>query len=147
MDHINNQLPTCSVLIEDFNARCSKWCNNYITNASGYAIDTLISSAGYKQIINQPAHAVNDSFPSISLKLCNNLNIISNYGVDLSVYEKCHHNIIFRKINIYIPLPASYVREVGDYKKVNVKSMQKATETFDWPKTFGIFLLMGKLTI
>ena len=65
MDHINNQLPTCSVLIEDFNARCSKWCNNYITNASSYAIDTLISSAGYKQIINQPAHTVNDSFPSI----------------------------------------------------------------------------------
>ena len=51
MDHINNELPICSVLIGNFNAKCSKWCNNDITNASGRALDTLTSSAGYTQII------------------------------------------------------------------------------------------------
>ena len=116
MDHINNERPTCYVLMGDFNARCSKWCNSDITNANGRALDTLISSAGYKQIINKPTHTVNNSFSCIDLIFCNNLNIISNYSVDLSIFEKCHH-IIFGKINIRIPLSPSYVREVWDYKE------------------------------
>ena len=41
MDHVNNELPTCSVLSGDFNAKCSKWCNDDITNANGRALDTL----------------------------------------------------------------------------------------------------------
>ena len=53
MDYINNEIPTCSVLIGDLNARCTKWCNNDITNANGYALDTLTSLAGYKQIMNK----------------------------------------------------------------------------------------------
>ena len=67
MDHINNELPTCSVLIGDFSARCSKWCNKDITNASDFALDTLTSSAGYKQIINKSTHTVYNSFSCIDL--------------------------------------------------------------------------------
>ena len=51
---------------------------------------------------------------------------MSKYGVDLSTFEKCHHNIIFGKINIRIPLPPSYVREVWDYRKTNVRSIKKS---------------------
>ena len=43
MDHINNELSTCPVLTGDFNARCSKWCNNDITNTNGRVLDTLTS--------------------------------------------------------------------------------------------------------
>ena len=39
------------------------------------------------------------------LIFCSNLNIISNYSADLSLFGNCHHNIIFGKINIQIPLP------------------------------------------
>ena len=76
MDYINNELPTCSAVNGDFNARCSKWCNNDITNANGRVLDTLTSSAGYKQIINKSTHTVNNSFFCIDLIFCNNLNII-----------------------------------------------------------------------
>ena len=89
MDHINHELPTCSVLTGDFNARCSKLCNNDITNANGRVLDTLTSSAGYEKIINNPTHTVNISFSCIDLIFCDNLNIISNYGVGLSIFEKC----------------------------------------------------------
>ena len=140
MDHINNELPICSVLTGDFNARCSKWCNNDITNADGRALDTLTSSAGYKQIINKPTDTLNNSFSCIDFIyffILYIMNIISNYDVDLSIFEKCHHSIIFGKINIRIPLLPSYVREVWDYRKANVKSIQKAIQTFDWVKAFG----------
>ena len=92
MDYINNELPTCSVLTGDFNSRYSKWSSNDITNANGRAHDTLTSSVGYKQIINDPTHPVNNSFSCIDLIFCDNLNICTNYGVDLSIFEKCHHN-------------------------------------------------------
>ena len=60
MDHINNELPICSVITGDLNGRCSKWCNKDITNSVGCEIDTFTSSAGYKQIINKPTHIVNN---------------------------------------------------------------------------------------
>ena len=114
MDQINNELPNCSVITGDFNARCSKWWNEDITNSIGREIDTLTLAGGYKQIINQPTHIVNNLLSCIDLIFCNNMNLISNFGVDFSIFEKCHHNIIFGKINIRIPLPPSYIREVWD---------------------------------
>ena len=55
---------------------------------------TLTSSAGYKQIIDKPTHVINNSMSCIGLIFCANQNVISNYGVDVSIFKKCHHNII-----------------------------------------------------
>ena len=96
VDHMNNELPMCSVITGNLNARCSKWCNKDITNSIGREIDTLTSSAGYKQIINKPTHIVNNLSSCIDLIFCNNLNPLSNYSVDLSLFENCHHNIIWQ---------------------------------------------------
>ena len=52
MDHINNELPACSLFTGDF---------NHIVNTNSSAIDTIASSAGYKQIIKKPTHTVNHS--------------------------------------------------------------------------------------
>ena len=147
MNYTNNELPTCSFLIGDFNARCSKWCNNDIANVNGSAHGTLTSSAGYKQIINKPNHTVNNSSSCIDLMFCSNLNVISSYGVHLSVFEKCHHKIIFGKISIRILLPPSYVREVWYYRKANNKSIQKAIQTFDWVKPFGNLSVNEKVDV
>ena len=62
--------------------------------------------------------------------------MISNYGADLSIFEKCHHDIIFGKINFRIPLPSCNVREVWDHRKTNVERMQKAIQPFDLVKAF-----------
>ena len=45
MDHINNELPICSAITGDLNARCSKWRNKDVTNSVGREIDTLTSLA------------------------------------------------------------------------------------------------------
>ena len=75
------------------------------------------------------------------------MTVISDHGVDLSIFEKCHHNIIFRKIDIRTPLPPSYVRKVKDYRKVNAKSIQKATRTFGLVKAFENISIDGKVDI
>ena len=126
----------CSIITGDFNARCSRWWKNDITNVKGEEIDTLTSSAGYSQIIDKPIHILNNSKSCIDLIFCTNKNIISNYGVDVSMFEKCHHNIIFGKINISVPLPPVYVREVWDYSKANVEHINKAMSNFNWHNAF-----------
>ena len=105
----------------------------------------LTTSAGYKQIINKPTHTINNSFSCIDLIFCNILSIISNYGVDLSIFEKCHHNIILGKINIRIS--PSNVREVCYYKKANVKSIQINIQTFDWVEAFRNLSVDGKVDV
>ena len=131
MDHINNELPICSVITGDLNDKCSKWCNKEITNSVGREIYTLTSSAEYKQFIHKPNHFLNNSSSCIDLIFCNNLNLPSNYGVDLSLFEKCHHNIIFGKISIRILLPPSHICKVWDYSRADTKKIQKAVWNFD----------------
>ena len=93
LNKINDEFPLCSVITGNFNARCSRWWKNDITNLTGEEIDTLTSSAGYAQIIDKPTHILNNSMSCIDLIFCTNKNLISNHGVDVSIFHKCHHNI------------------------------------------------------
>ena len=61
LSQINDELPICSIVTGDFNARCSRWWRNDITNFAGKEIDFLTSSAGYTQIIGKPIHVINKS--------------------------------------------------------------------------------------
>ena len=109
MSNINNKFPLCSIIAGDFNARYSRWWKNDITNSTGQDIDSLKSSAGYKQIIDKPTRVINNSMLCIDLLFCTNQNVISNYGIDVSMFKKCHHNIIHDKIDIRVPLRPVYV--------------------------------------
>ena len=71
----------------------------------------------------------------IDLIFCTNQSVISNHGVDVSIFDKCHH-VIYGKINVRVPLPPTYVREVWDYEKANIEHIKKAISNFDWNKAF-----------
>ena len=62
----------------------------------------------------------------IDLIFCTNTNVMAKHGVDVSSFEKCHHNIIFGKIHIHVPLPPPYVREVWDFSKANAENIKKS---------------------
>ena len=52
------------------------------------------------------------------------------------MFKKCHHNIIHGKIDIRVPLPPVYVREVWGYNKANVENIKKAISNFNWNRAF-----------
>ena len=54
----------------------------------------------------------------------------------LTVSFKCHHNIIYGKINIRVLLPPTYVQEIWDYEKANIDNIKKTMSNFDWDKAF-----------
>ena len=136
LNKMNDELPLCSIVTGDFNARCSRWWKNDITNLQGQELDSLTLSAGYNQIIDKPTHVINTYISCIDLIFCTNPSVISNHGADVSIFDKYHRNIIYGKINICVPLPSTYVREVWDYKKENIENIKKAISNFDWNKAF-----------
>ena len=66
--------------------------------------------------------------------LCTNENVISKYAVDASLFDKCHPNIIYSKINIRVPLPLVFTREVWNYTNADVQNIQKVILDFNWRK-------------
>ena len=136
LNNINDELPLCSIVIGDFNARCSRWGKNDITNLQGQELNSLTLSAGYNQITDKSTHVIKNSMSCINLIFCTNQSVISNHGVDVSIFGKRHHNIIYGKINIRAPLPPTYVCKVCDYEKANIENIKKVISNFDCNKAF-----------
>ena len=65
----------------------------------------------------------------IGLIFCTNQSAISNDRVDVSSFDKYHHNISYGKISIRVPLLPIYVCDVWDYKKANIENIKKAIST------------------
>ena len=75
---INDNHPTCSILIGDFNAESPKWCNGDKSNWAGIECDNITTSAGYSQLINELTHLVNKTSSSIDLIFSSDLSITRN---------------------------------------------------------------------
>ena len=71
----------------------------------------------------------------IDLIFCTNQCVLSNHGVDVSIFDKCHHNMIHDKINIRV---LTYVGEVWDYEKANIEHIKKTISNFYLNKAFEI---------
>ena len=116
----------------------------------GCAIHFLTTSARYIQLIDQTVHVINNSSACIELVFASNLNIIFFSGVELFLFDKGHHNLIFGELNFMIPLPPTYKTQMWDYKKTNIDSIWHSISSVDWKFLFqGItvhqkFMLFNK---
>ena len=111
LSNINDNHPTCSVRIGDFNAKSSKWCNSNKSNRSGIELDNITTSADYSQLINELTHFVNKISFCIDLIFSSDLNITRNCGTEKTIHEKCPHDIIYGTLNFNAPLPPPHYRE------------------------------------
>ena len=50
---------------------------------------------GYTQIIDKPNYLINKSKSCIILIFWTHQNVISNYGVDASLFDKYSHNMVY----------------------------------------------------
>ena len=145
LSNINEEIPICSIITGDFNARSSNWWKNDITNSVGQKLDSLTSSAGYSQIIDEPTHIVNSSTSCIDLIFCTNTSVISKRGVDVSIFEKCHYNIIVGKTDIFVPLLHLISAKYGITARQMLKILKKQYPVLIGIKHLKIFQLMQKL--
>ena len=83
----------------------------------------------------------------IDLIFCSNQIVISKYGVDASLFDKNHQNIICGKTNICIPLAPVFICEVWNYSKAVVQNIQKAILDFSWRKAFESLSVDSKVDL
>ena len=83
--------------------------------------------------------------PCIDLLFCTNQNTISNYGVNASIFDKCHHNIIFGKDNICVPLPPVSIGEVWNLSQSHMENIKYSISNFNWSKAFENLSVDGKV--
>ena len=57
-------------------------------------------------------------------------------GVNSSLHQNCHHQIINAKINLKVFYPPPYEREIWHYQRANVDLIQPSIEQFSWEKPF-----------
>ena len=86
----------------------------------------ITRAAGYSQLINQPTHITKDSLSCIDLIFRSNPNLIYSSGVEMSLFENCHHNVAYGKTDFKIPIPPPYMREVWDYKNDGAESIERS---------------------
>ena len=94
------------------------------------------STAGYTQLIDKPTYFFSGGCSCIDLMFCNKPELISEYGIGHSLFQTCHHKLIFGKINAKVPVSPTCSREVWDYKNVNAEGIQKCIFLFNWKKAF-----------
>ena len=134
LSNINDNHPICSIRIGDFNAKSSKCCNSDKSIRASEELDNITKSAGYSQLINQPTHFVNKTSSCINLIFSSDLNITKNCGIEKTIHEKCHHDIIYGTWNLDVPLSPPYYREIWDYKHGNTENIQKSSTLKDFIK-------------
>ena len=93
-----------------------------------FAIFCRKTSAGCSQLINEPTHFVNKTSSCSDSIFSSDVNITSNYGIEKTIHEKCHHHIIYGTLNFNVALPPHYYRENWDYK--NTENTQKAISMY-----------------
>ena len=86
--------------------------------------------------INEPTHFVNKISSCIDLIISSDLNITRNCGIENTIHEKCHHDIIYGTLNFNVTLPPPYYGEIWVYKHANTENIQKAISMFDRHKAF-----------
>ena len=92
------------------------------------------------QLINKPIHVTKESSSFIDLIFETRANLITETGVELLIFEKCHHKLVYGIIGFKVPLPPPYLREVWNYKNANVNHIQSAVLSID-----GKFLFRGDI--
>ena len=145
--NINNCSPTVSIFLGDFNARNSDWWTGDITNSQGKEIGDLASQHGLSQIIDKPTHILSNSSSCIDLIFTSAINFISESGVLPSLFPRCHHQVVFVKVNFKVSFPPAYNRRIWDFSRADPTLIKRAVEGFDWDRAFEGLDVDGKVLV
>ena len=132
LDRIHENNPFMTVILGDCNAKFNNWRKTDITSLEGFKIDTIASSYGLNQLIQEPTHILNSSSSCIDLIFTSQPNLVMESGIHSSLHSNCHHQIVFAKFNLSIFYPPPYERTVWYCERANTELIRRAIDQFDW---------------
>ena len=106
--------PLFVLITGDVNVRSTNWWKNDLSTSEGAQVDSPSTSYGLSQIISDPTHILPNSSSCIDLISTNQPNLVTESGVHPSLHPKCHHQIVFAKLNLKVEYPPLYERLIWD---------------------------------
>ena len=98
--------PLCSFIIGDLNSKCTNWWKGGIDNLCGLELYNIITLLGFSQLINEPTNFEPNKSPScIDLIFASQPDLVFESGIDPSLYNTCHHQIIYAKLSLKVFIP------------------------------------------
>ena len=79
--------------------------------SEGIQVDSITTSYCLNQIISDSTH---NSSSCIDLIFTNQSNLVTESGIHPSLHPKCHHQIVFAKLNLNVEYPPLYERLIWD---------------------------------
>ena len=96
----------------------------------------LTSLHSLHQLVSEPKHLLPQSNSCFDLIFTDQPNLVVNCSTNTSLNSKCHHQITHCKLNLSIEYPPPYERLVWDYRKANIKNIQKSIKSLNWDTLF-----------
>jgi len=127
------------VITGDFTCRPNQWWVNAIENDEGKLFEPFVSEIGLHQLIPEPTHPMGSSSSCIDSIVTEQPNLFIKTGVHQSLYDKCHHQIIYGKVSVSNIAPPSYSRKTWFHNKANTTSIIKTLHLFQWEKHLNDF--------
>ena len=93
LDSVALRNPYLIVVLGDFNAQTKGWYSLGKTTYEGTRIDGITSQ--FKQLIHEPTHIIGERSSCIDLIFASQSNLVVESGVQSSLYQNYHHQIVF----------------------------------------------------
>ena len=136
IDSITLRNPSMIVVLGDFNAQTKGWYPLGKTTYEGTKFDGITFRLGLEQLIHEPTHIIEERSSCIDLFFAFQPKLVVKSGVQFSLHQNCHHQILFARFNLKVVFPPPYEREVWHFKNANVGHIRKAVIGFQWKKSF-----------
>ena len=100
------------VVLGYFNAQTKGWHPLNKTTYEGTRINGIMSPFGLEQPIHEPNHIIGERSTCIDLIFASQLNLVVESGVESSLHQNCHHQIVFSRFSLKVNIQLPYEHEV-----------------------------------
>ena len=137
--NIQNENPFATFYTGDFNGHSQFWWADGDTTPEGKKLEESFSNLNLSQVISEPTNFTPNKNPScIDLLITDQPNLILDSGTRPSLDSKCHHQIIYGKVNFKIPPPPPSERKIWHYNRANVDAIKRSMVSFPWAQHLNL---------
>ena len=137
--NIQSENPYAVFYTGDFNGHSKLWWPEGDTTPEGKSIEELFTNLNLSQLISEPTNFTPNKNPScIDLLVTDQPNLMLDCGTRPSLDPKCHHQIVFGKINLKIPPPPPVERKIWHYNKANTDAIKRSMKSYPWAEHLGL---------
>ena len=131
------------IFLGDFYTRSLSWWKEHKTTQKVTHLEALTSLAQLSSVYIRTTHLLPHPNSCIDLTFTDQPNLVINYSTHSSFNFKCHHQIIYCKLNLNIEYHPPYQQLGQDYKKAHINSVEaNKLVTFNYcdPPSMNYFL-------